>query len=435
MGFLDFLKKREEELQPLPPVDEKPVKIEIGRLRDEVMGMITDDLESEKKRSRELHAGITENFSRIKELNNFLEAKSFEKHDRTYTNINMIKNNYVKKSYSLLGTVPRVQSVDYETMKDFEQKTRKIVSDLKNINPKQAFLLSRYFKHETGQIISSLKSIDESLEEINRILDSNGRRMWIEKVVTDDVNDIISKRERLAELEKSEKELEKKQEQLEKRLENEKSGLKEFMKGGIYKRIMAIEDKIKEANDQKDDVEADIRSKLSEIKRPLKKIEYYMKSEGYSKSEISDFDRLLHSPTKTFLADGGEDILRSVLGKIKDLYEKGKVELKGSDRDHVVDLCQKSDHGVFSRLKQKYTDISEELDSMVREREDSRANEEKEKMERDIGGIEKDVSDTENEIERIRESIDTETEEIGNKTKELEALLKENVRKNIDIGF
>ncbi len=435
MGFLDFLKKKEEELEPLPQIDEKPVKIGIDNLMGEVMGLISDDLENEKRRSRELHGHITENFSRIKELNNFLEAKSFEKHDHTYTNINMIKNNYVKRSYSLLGTVPKIQVIDYENMKEFEQKTKKIVSDLKNINPKQAFLLSRYFKHETGQIIKTLKSIDDSLEEINNILDSNGRRLWIEKIVTEGTEDIISKSKRITELGENGKELEKKKEHLGGKLEEEQKRLKEFMTGGIYKRMIAIEDKIKEANDQKNDVEADIRGKLSEIKRPLKKIEHYMKTEGYSKSEINNFDRLLHSPTKTFISEGGEDILRSVLIKIKNLYEQGKVELKGSDKDHVVDLCQKSETGLFFSLKAKYTEFSKELDSLTKEKEDSKASEEKDRMEREIGGLEKDLIDTENEMERVKENIDVEKEEISKKTKELEGLLKESMRKNIEIGI
>ncbi len=432
MGFLDIFRKKEE--PPEEPAEEgKPVSVKLDSLESRVKEIISGRLEREKREAEEIYGEIKEHFSGIKELNSFLEAKSFEKQDRTYAKINMIKNNYVKRSYSLLGSVPSLGRMGYEELKSFHEKAGKIASDLKNTDPKQAFLLSRYFKHETGEIIKKLKSIEDSLSSLNSIIGSGGGAMWLEKEISGAVKSISGQKERVSEMEEKLEEFGKRKDNLEKMLDSEKEKLKQFTESGVYKRMTAIEEKIEESKEQRKELEAEIRNRLSEIKRPMKKIEYFMRTEEGEKGIAEDFDRILHSPTKTFLSEGGENKLGSVLRKTKELMDQEKVSLKGSDKEHVLDLLMEAEKETFSALKKKYSEISGELDSMIKERKSSKATEEKDRKEKEIGGMERDISETEKEIEDLSDALESEKEKTKDMIKDLEKLLEEKLKRKFEV--
>lgn len=432
MGFLDFLKKKEEPAEESPQEEPVNEKVSYQDLGDRVGELTSEGMEKEKEELSSLHKKLKDHLEKIKELNRFLEAKSFEKQDRMFAAVNSIKDNYVKKTYSLIGSVPDVKGYGYDEIAPFSKQVTNVINQLKRTDAKQSVLLSRYFKHETGQIIKTLKSAEEALGEMKGVM-GKGSMILFEKRFGDKTKEIEDLRSQIKREREESEQMRKKISELERKVREKKDGLDRFLKSPVYNRMVSLEGDIREAEERKESKENIIRQSLSEIKRPMKKIEYHLKREGVPKEVVESFDRFLHSPTKTFLSEGGDSLLRKVLEKTEELVSSGKVSLKDTDMDHLSEILEKSKQGIFAEHKREYDDIVRELKDLRKETESSPVSEEKHKKEIEIKSLEKSLEEREKSLEDQERSIENLNGETESRKKELEKLILESLNRKMEI--
>ncbi len=434
MGFFDFLKKKEDPTGEGP--EEEPVteRVSYRDLDERVRELTSEGLEKEKKELASIHKRLEGQLEKIRELNRFLEAKSFEKQDRMFAAVNSIKDNYVKKSYSLIGSVPDVRGYGYDEIVPFSKQVTNVINQLKKTDPRQSVLLSRYFKHETGQIIRTLKEAGEALEEMKRVM-GKGSLVMFEKRFRDKTKEIEDLGSQIRMEREESAHVKNKISEIEKNVREKKEELERFLKSPVYSRMIGLEGDIREAEERKDTKESIIRESLSEIKRPMKKIEYYLKQEGVPREVAESFDRFVHSPTKTFLSEGGDSLLKKVLDKTEELVSSGKVSLKDTDRDHLSEILEKSKQGIFGEHKKEYGEIVRELEDLRKETESSPVSEEKQKKEIGIKSLEKSLEERKRVLEDHGRSMEILEREIKSRKKELEKLILESLNRKIEIEF
>ena len=114
MGFFDFLRGKDELPQP-----EDAGRVELVKVKELVEKSVSGELRRERKKAEDLYAKIREGIREIKKLNARLAEKKFEENEKIYTPVNMVKDNYVRKTSSLLGTLPAVETFGYAEITDF----------------------------------------------------------------------------------------------------------------------------------------------------------------------------------------------------------------------------------------------------------------------------------------------------------------------------
>ncbi|MEE9323038.1 MAG: hypothetical protein V3U72_00685, partial [Candidatus Aenigmarchaeota archaeon] len=330
MGFFDFLRGKEEEA---PEQLQDMGSVELGSVKETVEKSISEKLSMERERVKELYAKIREDFREIKKLNNELSGKAFKSGQRMDAPVNMVKDNYVRKTISLLNNVPAVSNFEHKEIMDFCSGTGKILKGMQKLPPKQTILLSKYFKSEALKIIKTLKNIENRRKEMESLL--KGKALWFE-------GEINSRIDRIFELIKRSKDLEMQENMLREKIKTKKSEkkekereLNEFLSGDDYKGFESLGSEVKGLEKERSEIENEIREEMSGIKRPLKKLEYTVKhDERISREKRSLFSRISHSPVKILFQDQGDSILMEALAKLREL------RLKDNEKERVEGLIK-----------------------------------------------------------------------------------------------
>ncbi|MCK5019201.1 MAG: hypothetical protein KAS32_19230, partial [Candidatus Peribacteraceae bacterium] len=133
MGFFDFMRsgnkiKVEETAEP-----QSMGSVEVNLVREKVMEYISEQMEKEREKTKELYVKIKDDFRQIKKLNNELWEKKFKSGERMDVPINMIKDNYAKKTLSLMNNAPEINTFDYSDINTFCSSTDRILKEMRNL--------------------------------------------------------------------------------------------------------------------------------------------------------------------------------------------------------------------------------------------------------------------------------------------------------------
>ena len=417
MGFFDFLKGKEE----VPEQPQDIGSVELGSVKEKVEVAISSDISKERERVRELYSKIKENFREVKKLNNELFGKEFKSGQRMDAPVNMIKDNYVRKTLSLLNNVPVVSSFEHKEITDFCSGTEKVLKNLRDIPAKQTVLLSRYFKGETSKIIRTMKEIEERKKEMESLL--KGKGLWLEGEINSRIEGIFELIKRSEDLEKQEETLREKIKTKEKEMVGKEKELKEFVSGEDYKGFEGLGSEIQRLEKERMETENEIREELSGVKRPLKKLEYTLKREGGKPALL----KVAHSPMKILFQDQGDSILMEALVKLRDL------NLKDNEKERVEELITKIENGYVSKLKDKYKFLEGEIREKKGKEEKSDVLERKKAKERETENLKREVLDCEKEREKIARNGKETAKGIEKEKKELEETLHREINIKLNI--
>jgi hypothetical protein len=348
----------------------------------------------------------------VKKLNNSLWDKTFEKDQKIYTPVNMVKDNYVKKSLSLLNNVPAIQNFDYSEINDFCSGTEKVLKDMKNIPPKQAVLLSKYFKGETSRIIKTLKDIENMKGKIKSVLD--GKALWLGGEVDSRIERIHGLESKVNDLKKQETTLLEKTKMREKESKEKNRELERFLSGKDFREFEDLGSEIKRLEMEKSNTENELREELAGVKRPLKKLEYSLKQEGKEKSSLV---KAAHSPMKVLFREQGEVFLKEALVKLRELM------LKDNEKERVEELITKIDNNYIAELRDRYKFLEGDIEDKRERKQTSDAVEKKKTKEREIENLKKEILDYEKERQKISEGMKETTDEIDKEKRKLEEIL------------
>jgi hypothetical protein len=415
MGFFDFLRGKEE----VPEEPQDIGSVELASVKEKVEGAISSDISKERERVRELYSKMKEDFREVKKLNSELSGREFKSGQRVDAPVNMIKDNYVRKTLSLLNNVPVVSGFEHREITDFCSGTGKILKSLRDIPAKQAVLLSRYFKGETSRIIRTLKEIEGRRKEMESLL--KGKALWLEGEINSKIEGILELIKRSEDLEKQEETLRGKIRTKEREWKEKENELKEFVSGEEFRGFEGLGSEIQRLEKERVEIANELREELSGVKRPLKKLEYTLKREG-GKSALS---RVAHSPMKVLFQEQGDSILMEALVRLRDL------NLKDNEKERVEELIKKVELGYLSKLKDRYNWLESEIREKKGREEKSDVLDRKKGMEREMENLKREVLDYGKEREKISKNREETSESIEKEKEELE----ETLHKEINIKF
>jgi hypothetical protein len=417
MGFFDFLKGKEE----VPEQPQDIGSVELRNVKGTIEKSISEQLAKEREKSKELYSKIKEKFREVKKLNNELSGKTFKSGQRMDAPVNMIKDNYVKKTLSSLNNVPGVDDFGYSEITDFCSETEKVLKNLRNIPPKQAVLLSKYFKGETSKIVKILKEIEDMKKEMKSVLD--GKALWIGGEVNSNIDSIFEMQRRTEDLKKQENTLLEKIKDKEKEVLEREKELKEFASSKELKDFESLGSEIKDLENEKSKIENEIREELSGVKRPLKKLEYSLKQEGGKDSLL----KVSHSPMKSLFLEQGDSLLREALVKLREL------RLKDNEKERVEELITKIENGYISKLRDRYMWLEKEIREKKGKEESSNVLDKKLSRERETENLKKQILEFEREREKIENNRKETSKSIEKGRKELEDMIRKEINVNLNI--
>jgi|GEM_PF-1781978 len=433
MGFFDFLKKPKEEEEGKPAVESKPVEVEMDSLEKEVSEHVSGMLSNEQDRAKDLYGSIRSDFRDIKRMNSELGDKKFAEGEKTYSAVNMIKNNYVNRTFGLLGGIPVVQEMNHEELENFCSKTSKVLDNMKKVPPKQAILLSKYFKKEASEIVKILKRIEDNLDEMRKML-ADGKPIFLVNKINSHVSAIREKKKKFDDLEQQEKVIKEKI----KRLRSEKKGkqgdIEELLKSDEYREMIDSRERARDLREESESIESDLREQVSSIKRPLKKYEHVLRNDkSIPREKRISFEKLIHSPVKTIMTEGGESVLGELVSRVNESVKEGEISLKESEMKKFSDFCSNLKEGGISDLKKRHLEIRERIEKSEKQKGRSEVLNEREKLRREIENLDHEISEYERNLENLSKGKDSAKSDIIREKESLEKTMERELGKKFRI--
>ncbi len=331
MGFLSFLKKKEE------PAEEPPAPMEEDVRAEDLPGWFSqafgERLASARKEALGTFRDIAASLGSVEKASRKLEKAEFETGDKTYAAVNMIKDDYVKKLKKAIHCVSREPGSDYASLLKFHSSAREAIGELLDIGPRQAILLSRYFSSEMKTVVAKIKEAKEALDRMGSFLKGEGSIIR----VNDDLESLLGERgEALKALEEARaqlKESERRSSGLSEEISSAESRLNDFESSDGWKRHISLRSELEEAESEASGIEEAVRSELSVTKRPLKKFSHVTGQKagflagdlfaGFSENPAS-FSSLLGKMLETDIGLKGKERekLEALSGKLPSLEER-----------------------------------------------------------------------------------------------------------------
>jgi len=402
------------------------VEVGIDSLERRISEEVSDMLSREQERAKDLYGKIREDFGEIKRMNKELEGKKFEEKDRMYSAVNMIKNNYVNRTFGLLGGVPVVQEMSHGELENFLSKTTKVLDGMRKVPPKQAILLSKYFKKEASEIVKILKRIEDSLDEMKGLL-SDGKSIPLVSKISSRVNVIIDMKRKFSDLEQQEKILEEKMEKTGKEKERKEEDLKNLLKSEGYREHVDSREKIRDLKGERENLANEIREEFSSVKRPFKKYEHILRGDSsIPREKRISFEKMIRSPVKAILSEGGESVLKDIISRVDEAMEKGMVSLKESERKKFREFSGRAREGKISELRKRHAELRERIAEGEKQKGKG-VIDEREKIKREIEHSGHEISEYKRNLEGISRGKSSAKSEILGEKENLEKTIEREI--------
>ena len=351
----------------------------------------------------------------LKEKIDSLGSQRFDPQDRMYARVNMAKDTFVNKALAELNKIGRPETFDYGKLSEFSDDVVSALESIKKATPKQAILISNYFKKQSNEMVTAIKEMDAASSGLKQLLD---RDCLILKAVRE-AKDAIA---RISELETEYRidqinlskvsvdeasiggKILARQRELEAlTASDEWKGYAESLNG-----LSITESKLKS-------VEQDANNTLSALRRPMKKLSHDRKLAG-----------LPENPFREVVLAGRstESMARSVL----DASAAGEIALKSSEREKIMALSDSR----MAELRDSYNHLTEERDALEKS-VDAALMEKKKSTEAIIAGLKEDGQRARRDVEFLEEKNRRNNEEKKEKLGETGRAVQAAVGKEINI--
>lgn len=402
MGFFNLFRKKQEKIQKELEENLSAENIKITMIRTWFDDNFNEKVKDAKSKGKKLYNEIIEYFSTINSLLDILMATDFEKHDKTYAIVNMTKDTFVKRSKNILNLLPATESeVNYSFLNGFYFKSMDLIDKLKNIEPKQAIFLSRYFKNETKNIIEQIKKIESHLIDFKEFLENDAKFLKLNNELEKKLMNIFSCKSKLEELKNRSEGLDielEKAKLFNKEIKDSHNKLLDSDEFRAYESLKTasinIEKNIK-------NIKNEVENIFSKVQRPLKKLAYIKPEKILDEVIASPFSVLLQNDNK----------VKDFFEQIITFSKERKISLKPTDEAKVLKLINNFES--IKKLIEKYKSLDIEKWKI-----------EKELSKLDITKKQKDINEKLNRnIKRI-EQIEAEIKNIDVEKNQVEANMK-----------
>ena len=352
MGILSKLfKKTSQESKISTP--ENPADIKLENIVGWIESSNSVKIEHTRGQLEDLWADVVNNVSSLQSAIKNLEKAKFEPTDRTYAAINMTKDTFAKKSTSL-NKIPKSFGRKFSEIESAYKSAFGILSDFKDANMKQGYIISNYFKEEAGQMVKILKRIEQGLSEMEKIIHGEGKILELVELASIRIHKCKEIDERLIELENNTANL---SDSISKMVGETKSlndDLKKLLDGGEWGKFQEAKTKLQEIEQSIEKVKYDFSDFVSALNRPIKKILH----DGESLKLTKEQKNVLSSEIDI----ENLDKLNQAVGLIDSLASENKINLKIDEAEKISKL-KRSITSDLSDLKEKYGRLIDERKS------------------------------------------------------------------------
>lgn len=444
MGLFGFLGRVKSKSRPGQEAKiSKPIKLTVDTVPAWLDKEFSGSVSEIDAKAKNMCAGITKNISDIESAMDVLEKAEFETGNKTYVTVNMVKSLFVKRSRSLLGNRPTIpENPSFSDFEKFHSDSLSLLNNLKKISPKQAILISNYFKKEASVIFAKIKEMEDGIGVMRDFLkDEAGIKQTINDALIA-VDEHKKTKKQIDFLKTMKKKLDlgaKTNQKLKKEKETE---LSELTNGNDWKNMENMNKTIDELNARISDLVSKIDQELSVAIRPLKKLEHLASSgNGIAKEDSEFLNTFVDSPFDALMKNENEKNLKHILELTDRLVNQKEIVLKQKDHDKLLDLIRKLDTQIpwmkenHMKLTTEKTDKKKEIDSRYpgltqqkNELEDviSTADSEESKLTTEIKEAEAEVENTCNDMKTMIKKLETMLSEGTNRR----VVLDENINEN-----
>ncbi len=434
MGFLGLFRK-EKKPEVLEPKSEESVSLKLKDLGTWFEDNFSKDIDKSKSRGGELFQNVTDSISNLRNSFVSLESARFSGRERVHAAANMIKDSYVKKAYPIITNIEKVSretGMSYSGLNDFVTEVTKTIETLKKTTPKQAVLMSRYFKKESEPIKSSMKEVNGSIDSL---------KTWLDEEVTLRLLESIKKKtgyqvsgfDEMKSLEKRKNDIKNDMIELKKKKQDKESEYLELLKGNDWKSFNSMEKEIKDIKNDIMKIESDLTNELSPMKRPLKKLEHTLRKHDIMFNHKGFLKGFIQDPFGSIKTKNGEDSLRSFLFTMNKMFHDNKIELKDKERERMDVLLEKMVREI-PEIKKKYNDLVQKRENTEKRiRESSVIVKKKDELESDVEKYSRYTTDMEKELKDVSREQEKLKEEMHSKVKDLEKLILKETGREVEI--
>jgi len=392
MGFLDIFSRKKE------PEEEQPEKlhiIDLEKMPDWVQSQFGNEIENAEKRTGELRSDALKSISKTRDNLLGLEKSDFRGKDKTYAAANMAKDSFVKRALSIIDGLrfSGMATQTYSGLVDFHSKISAALKEINKISPKQLFLLSRYFKNESREVMGSIKALEQKTSELNTFLESDGKTIKM----TESLNSYTEQMKRLLKQSSvmtiNEKGTQAEISKLEDSRKDADTRLNSLLKSRELEDMKDLEDSIQKTKSELAGLETRANNILASAKRPLKKLRHLLESR----------DAFPDNPFRDIILCGREAWFAGMLESAVEHAKEGKISLKPKEAEKLGDVITSMESEI-PKIKERY----ERLTGQVEENESSIAK----------FNIKDKRAETEKELREIEEMLKKQWAELDSKIRE-----------------
>jgi len=418
MGFFDVFKKKEAE-EP-PEVAEE--QITFDKIMEDVQTKLETDIENSMKEIEKISVDIDAQLKEVKKSAEKMRDTYFEKTDKTYTRINMVKDVWIKKFMASIDSQRKLGEITAESIGEYIQNMNKVLGGANTKDLRQNYILSNYFKASMKNIVSNMAKINKYLESMKDLTKEKSAlkiKGDVNKMIDEISQKIKNEDECLENVEKMNKELK----HLEEMKKEREKNLSDLKNGTEMKRLEALEKNMIDTEREASSMKLRLSEELSTMNRPLKKIKY--NAESNEARIISEF---LSSPVDVCLSAGGEQKVENII-RIVARYENDKdMGLADKDAKKIASFAEKIKSGELKGIKEKYKSMLDSLENMEKEIKSLEAvKKRKDSIKNDIETIKSEKEKVEKELKRNKDESEKLTKEIKEHKKKLVSYIEDNL--------
>jgi predicted RNase H-like nuclease (RuvC/YqgF family) len=434
MGFFGFLKgEKKPEIIEKPP--EEISRVGINEVRSWFEKSFKDDIDKSKLQGSDLYQDVMDSFSEVRNSFVALEAAKFNGGERIHAAANMIKDSFVKKAYPIIANIERASKevdMSYSGLDSFRADASKTLESLKSTTPKQAVLISRYFKKQSDPIVTRMKETGDKIDALKRWLDEDVMLRMAEDLKNRE-KEQLSNTDQLKSLEKRKEEIKKEIRELREKKQEKESGFLELLKGKKWEEFNTLNKELKNVKNEILKIEYELTNEISPMKRPLKKLEHTLKKQDILFNHKGFLKGFLQDPFGSVKTKSGEDTLRRFLFTMNKMVHDRKIDLKDKEMEKLDSLMEKMVKDI-PEMKRKYNELIDTKDHMektIKELSDTVKN--KQNLEGEIERTEKDISNIENEAKETVRDQEKLKEKMEKERKDMEKLILKRTGREVEI--
>ncbi len=407
------------------PEEREVRELTLEELEKEARKLKKDALESAKRNAEPLLERIT----RIKEniislVESLAQAESTEEvHPRLYKSAMEARRLLVAKATRAAKGINPPSKPTWQDLMDFNES----LARTSNLLNKSGISHGRYVGTLFRREIQQLRELTNRLQSLRAQLNSALNQGKSRSQRFEDISVKIARRgeltQKIEELQGREKALKDQIANLEKAHAEESKELKNLVESEDFKALEGLKQKRREIERELRRMKNSIRSTISGLSRPLRKMRRLASTGDYplGRDMIKTLDSYLDDPlTVSFSEDEGHPKLTDLLKNLQKVVEEEKIKLDSRERrktnERVKDILE---HETLAKLRTGY----EREESRLRELEERRRSSpllgRKDKLERAISGYESELDSAKSDLKAIQGELAEAQRQIEGETSEL----------------